>query len=44
MKFRSGRHMPLSHIIKWTFAQLFFCAFIFGPFIFLGRFLVERFS
>lgn len=39
MRFRSGRHMPLSHVIRWSLSQLLILAFLLGPWVFIALFL-----
>ena len=42
MKFNSGRHMPLSHVIRWTAGQLAFLVVLLGPFVLLALFLTGQ--
>lgn len=39
MQFKSGRHMPLSHVVRWTLGQVFLLWFFLGPFVLLAFFL-----
>lgn len=36
LQFKSGRKMPLSHVFKWSLAQIGMLVFFIGPFCFLG--------
>lgn len=39
MQFRSGHHMPLTHVLRWSFSQLVLLTFFVGPWVFIALFL-----
>jgi hypothetical protein len=42
MKFNSGRHMPISHVISWSAGQLVLLVLLLGPWVFLALFLTGQ--